>query len=221
MPQYPCPKCKAVLKRDQPLPPGKKLRCPKCANVFAPAGAAKADAKEEDDRNPYTVIQEKEDDEAMKAEKERAAHGLVKDRYKKSKRGPALKEVVRPSNFLLASGVLNCTLAVILFVIGVGTLVFWDFFYVEGSSKPPEGVKYAEWEAQQKAKGVKGLEGEEKTAKIIERSIIASIAVFIFIAGSLICVGAFKMRSLESYGWGMAGSIICILFGFPVIGFFV
>src|SRR5258708_3325721 len=129
MPQYPCPKCKAVLKRDQPLPPGKKLRCPKCANVFAPGGVAdKADKSEEDDPNPYAVIQEKEEDEAMKAEKERAAQGLVKDRYKKSKRGPALKEVVRPSNFLLASGVINCTAAIVLFVIGIFPLVFRDFY---------------------------------------------------------------------------------------------
>src|SRR5579859_3280717 len=116
MPQYSCPKCKAMLKRDQPLPPGKKLRCPKCSNIFAPPTAAETTAKaEEDDRNPYTVMEDKGEDEAMKAEKERAAKGLIKDRYKKSKRGPALKEVVRPSNFLLASGVLNCTFAIILF----------------------------------------------------------------------------------------------------------
>src|SRR5437870_2938722 len=99
MPQYPCPNCKAVLKRAQPLGAGKKIRCPKCDAVFAPAASAAVAASpssksEEDDRNPYAVVQEKEEDEAMKAEKERAAYGLVKDRYKKSKRGPALKEVV-------------------------------------------------------------------------------------------------------------------------------
>src|SRR2546430_2009719 len=108
MPQYTCPKCTTTLKRAEPLAAGKKIRCPRCETVFAPdgAGAAKAAVaakakSEEEDRNPYTVVEEKAEDEALKEEKERAARGLVKDRYKKSKRGPALKEVVVPSNFLL------------------------------------------------------------------------------------------------------------------------
>src|SRR5437763_617632 len=149
MPQhYPCPKCKAVLKRDQPLEAGKRIRCPKCKEVFAPVAAQSATVgkSDEDDRNPYAVVEEKGEDEAIKAEKERAAHGLVKDRYKKSKRGPALKLVVVPSNFLLADGVSSCITALVGFIIGIGPLVFWDFYYVEVGGKPPEGMKYADWE---------------------------------------------------------------------------
>jgi uncharacterized Zn finger protein (UPF0148 family) len=217
MPQYTCPSCKTVLKRDQPLPAGKKLKCPRCETIFGPSATASKPKKDDDeDRNPYAVQIDKDDDERMKAEKERAAQGLVKDRFKKSKRGPAGKEVVRPSNFLLASGVFNCAVALIAFAIGGGTLVFWDFFYTEGSSKPPPGVKYSDWEAKRKAGEVK-MTDEERTEKIIERSIIMGVATFVFIMGSLICVGAFKMRTLESRAWAIAGSIISIVCGFLLI----
>jgi rubredoxin len=37
MPVYTCPECETKLKRAEPLPSGKKLRCPECGNVFAPA----------------------------------------------------------------------------------------------------------------------------------------------------------------------------------------
>jgi len=216
MPQYTCPSCNAVLKREQPLPAGKKLRCPKCETVFAPPVpkvAGKVQKKDDDeDRNPYAVKQDEDIDQRKREDMERAAEGFVRDRFKKSKRGPASKEVVRPSNFLLASGVFNCTLALITFLIGGGTLVFWDFFYSEGSSTPPPGVKYSEWEAQRKAGQVK-MSDEERAAKIIERSIIMAIATFYFIMGAIICVGAYKMRTLESRGWGIAGAIVSILTG--------
>src|SRR3979490_2069455 len=100
MPQYTCPKCKAVLKRDQPLGAGKKLKCPKCAAIFGPPAksAAQPGADEDDDRNPYAVKKDEAADEKMRDELERAAQGLIKDRFKKSKRGPASREVVRPSH---------------------------------------------------------------------------------------------------------------------------
>ena len=57
------------------------------------------------------------------------------------------------------------------------------------------------------------MSAEEKAAKIIERSIIMAIAAFYFIMGSIICVGAYKMRTLESRGWGFAGAIVSIITG--------
>jgi hypothetical protein len=36
MPSFACPKCKKVLKSSAPIAPGKKVKCPGCANVFAP-----------------------------------------------------------------------------------------------------------------------------------------------------------------------------------------
>src|SRR5215210_876169 len=97
MHQYSCPKCKSVLKRQEAVPTGKKIKCPKCETIFAPpatavTGAAGGRAKVEDDwdRNPYAVTEEnEEEEEARREEKQRAAAGVVKDRFKKSKRGPA------------------------------------------------------------------------------------------------------------------------------------
>src|SRR5437868_10315152 len=38
-----CPKCKTVLRPAKPLPPGKRVKCPKCSNDFtAEEGADKA-----------------------------------------------------------------------------------------------------------------------------------------------------------------------------------
>ena len=33
---YTCPKCQTTLRPAKPVPPGKKVRCPKCENVFVP-----------------------------------------------------------------------------------------------------------------------------------------------------------------------------------------
>src|SRR5262245_15144953 len=101
MHQYTCPKCKTVLKREQPVAAGKKIKCPKCENIFAPpapsAVTAKAGAKskvEEDDRNPYAVKKDDEEDEKAQEEKQRAAMGLIQDRFEKSARGPAIAVIV-------------------------------------------------------------------------------------------------------------------------------
>src|SRR5262245_38600085 len=34
MPSFACPKCKKVLKTSTPIPAGKKVKCPACANLF-------------------------------------------------------------------------------------------------------------------------------------------------------------------------------------------
>jgi predicted Zn finger-like uncharacterized protein len=217
MPQYKCPNCETALKRDQPLPAGKKIKCPKCATVFGPpagpetaqtkAAAVNAKMADEDDdgRNPYAVKEDEGEEDAMREEKERAAQGLIKDRFKKSKRGPALKEVVRPSNFLLAVGVITCTLALIGVVIGAFPLIFQDFY---AEPEMPKGMKYSEWEEKKKQMGKVKMSDEDWRRLVIWRSLIMGINAVYFVVGSFICKGAFKMRSMESRGWGIAGSII-------------
>ncbi|MBV9123042.1 MAG: phosphohydrolase, partial [Planctomycetes bacterium] len=34
MPSYSCPECGAAIKSANPIPAGKKVKCPKCATVF-------------------------------------------------------------------------------------------------------------------------------------------------------------------------------------------
>src|SRR5437868_6264730 len=74
MPVYPCPECGAQLRPANPVPPGKKLRCPKCETVFAPTRAAAKPAPpaakparpadEDDDVGSYGLVQDKHDEEA-------------------------------------------------------------------------------------------------------------------------------------------------------------
>src|SRR5262245_19604312 len=119
MPVYTCPDCATKLKRSEPLPAGKKLRCPECGNVFAPAAgpapakkaAAPAPKPADEAVDSYSIVKE---EEAVADAKERheAAFAPIKDRFKRSARGPALVQVVKPSNILLATGVLICAFAV-------------------------------------------------------------------------------------------------------------
>src|SRR5262249_39554196 len=142
----------------------KKIKCPKCANVFeAPAAkaVAKSTAKPAEvkpvdpnddfmDRNPYGVTTEQEESEEGIREKRRAATGLIRDRFKKSARGPAQREVTRPANFLMASGVFTCIASLTLAVCAVWPLIFRDIT----TDKPAEGQKYADFEKEQAAKGI-------------------------------------------------------------------
>jgi len=217
MNEYTCPECNTVLRRQEPIPAGKKIKCPKCSAIFAPAAAAakavakpttppkSAKAQELDDefmdRNPYTVVDETEEDEDLQREKQRAASGLVRDRFKKSARGPAQREVVRPANFLLASGVFTCIFAFLTIVVAIWPLIFRDL----SITQTKEGVKYSEAEKDKKP------EYTYSTEYMIYRFIIAGIGLFWFIWGGFVCLGAFKMNRLESYTWAMIGSIMGIL----------
>ncbi|VTS04538.1 zinc ribbon domain-containing protein [Tuwongella immobilis] len=138
-----CPECEAVLKLPDDLPVGKKIRCPECSAVFVPklAGAAKPKAKpvavpppppppppvnsgsDEDDLNPYGVETEQELTESEK--KAKAIHfGELRDKYPKSKRGPAIAKLVKPANYLVGAGMLVGLAAVVGFIWMMFPLVF-------------------------------------------------------------------------------------------------
>ena len=113
---YTCPECGTVLRPKAPLPAGKKVKCPECGAIFAPAAAAAgaavagkpgrpaakpAPAKKKDDdewgdTKPYVITE----DTGPKPEK--ITFDQIRDRFPKSARGPAQKEVVRPANTMLA-----------------------------------------------------------------------------------------------------------------------
>ncbi|HEV3144583.1 MAG TPA: hypothetical protein VGZ47_11910 [Gemmataceae bacterium] len=216
MHEYICPECQTVLRRQEPIPAGKKIKCPKCSAVFAPGATvvaakptpkeARAQALEEEfmDRNPYGVVDQTEDDEDIQREKQRAASGLVRDRFKKSARGPAQREVVRPANFLLASGVFTCIFAFLTIVVAVWPVIFRDL----SVEAPKDGQKYGD---NDKAQRQAEQEYSVTTEYMIFRFSIAGVGVFWFIWGGFVCLGAFKMNRLDSYTWAMIGSIMGIL----------
>ncbi len=199
MPQYTCPKCKTVLKRSEPVPAGKKIKCPKCAEIFAP-GAAVAAGKstaEDYDRTPYSVQEEKEEEDTVKKEKQRAAMGLVRDRFVKSKRGPATARVTIPANLLTAAGVFMAVGYIALFIIGVFPMVFKDYYL--------DFPGYKKWSPEQQQAYWENL--------VMWRCIMMGGAVFGFIIASLVCIGAFHMRTIGSYAWAMTGAVLTTIFG--------
>jgi hypothetical protein len=145
MPKYQCPECEAVLRRAEAIPAGKKIRCPKCEAVF-PARAMPEDdpAKEpaaegyalaghkaapkpapveddEENSNPYAVIKESGDE--VKPE----IHlGSLRDKFAKSKIGPAMFRTVIPSNWLLRLGLFSCVAAVFYFIYGMWPIIFCE-----------------------------------------------------------------------------------------------
>ena len=203
--QYTCPNCKTVLKRQQPVGEGKKIKCPKCEKVFAPPSANKSGGKsanEEDDINPYAVVNEAEDDKAMTELKQRAAMGLIQDRFKKTNRGPAIGIVVRPASYLLGSGVMTGVLGVACFMMGVFPLAFSDFY-----KKPSTNPKLSEEQRIQNAAKTWD-EMRERSLYLIPTSFV------VFALGSVVCVGAFKFRALESYVWSWIGAIAALIAAF-------
>jgi hypothetical protein len=143
MPKYQCPECEAVLRRAEAIAPGKKIRCPKCEAVFpakampddepepapegyALAGQPKAAPKsaavdDEEDSNPYSVIKESEDE--VKPE----IHlGSLRDKFAKSKIGPAMFKTVVPSNWLLRCGLITGVVAVFFFIFGIWPVIFCE-----------------------------------------------------------------------------------------------
>jgi len=141
MPKYQCPECEAFLRRAEAIPEGKKIRCPKCESMFrakalpddepveeqtgyAVAGVAppkKEVVVEEENSDPYKVIKETGDQV-----KQEIYLGSLRDKFAKSKIGPAMFKTVIPSNWLLRLGLFSCVCSVIMFIIGVWPIVFCE-----------------------------------------------------------------------------------------------
>jgi hypothetical protein len=139
MPKYQCPECEAVLKRETAVEPGKKIKCPKCEVIFPAkpmrepeqegkpktAGAQQMmDDDDEEQGGSYAVIEDKA--EEGDARKKDLHFGSLRDKFAKSKRGPAMAEMVTPSNFVMGEGILVCAGAVAGFVIAL-----WPFIFSE------------------------------------------------------------------------------------------
>lgn len=151
MPKYQCPDCEAVLRRADAITPGKKIRCPKCQSVFAakpmaddeeeekaptgkggppkppppptpPKAANTPTTDDEESGGAYAVFNDKKDEEA----KPDIYFGSLRDKFAKSKIGPAMYLTVLPSNWLLRLGLLSCVIAVAHFGFAVFPIVFCE-----------------------------------------------------------------------------------------------
>ena len=113
-----------------PAVPSKAAKAPAtaAAATSAPA-AAQPDKKpvrdEFDDASPYAVVEESEEEKKL-AEANKPRFDAVKDRFKKSARGPAMSLLVLPSNLLIAEGGLTFLVGLSAIVIGLWPIVFSD-----------------------------------------------------------------------------------------------
>src|SRR5947209_2613598 len=202
MPVYPCPECGAQLRPQNPVPAGKKLRCPKCETVFAPAGKAKAAAKAgpaaappaDDDRYGLAEGVETHNEDATKA-----AFDPIKNRFKLSARGPALILVVKPSTWLLRVGVFTCVAAIASGLYGAWPLIF----KVEDVQPAKKGIHFGK---ENNERRFKELNEEEYNQQLW----IIAAGVFQFAWGAVICAGASKMHVLEAYPLAMIASVMSI-----------
>jgi len=213
MPKYQCPECAAVLRRENPVAPGKKIRCPKCETVFvaepirdeAPAGdnvkkkprpETKAEAKplpkkpvddDEDEEGGTYGIAADEPEDANKKNRD-VDYGSLRDKYEKSTRGPAMARLVNMSSGMLAIGILT----VLGSVIGIMVLL-WPFIFSDDSPT-----------------------GREARTQIL----LIVAGVFGGVYGGCICYAASKLHELESYAWSIAGVILIgiIGLGFTICG---
>lgn len=165
---YTCPNpdCGVVLKTPTRVAVGKSVKCPKCARPFVPepgdkaaAGAGVLKLAEEPKKpDPAPVakkpaMDDEDDDESVKkgygviaeteaekeaAEKNKPKFNEVKDKFKKSARGPAMSLLVMPSNLLTLEGLATGIAGIGMFVVGMWPFVFNDA--PPGEEETEEGV---------------------------------------------------------------------------------
>ena len=80
---------------------------------------------DDEDSTPYTIQQETEEEKKL-AEINKPKFGEVKDKFKKSKRGPAVALLVLPTNLMIAEAGVCVFLGIAMTVIGGWGLVFSD-----------------------------------------------------------------------------------------------
>jgi predicted Zn finger-like uncharacterized protein len=133
--KYTCPECSTVLKVSKALAPGKKLRCPKCETLFAPtsppAPAVKAARPrptddEDEEGGLYQFAGSGQPPEAKPGKKKSIYEEPLKNPFAKSKRGPAMAQVVKPSNAMLGAGLLTCVGSLAIIIYYLFPIIFSD-----------------------------------------------------------------------------------------------
>jgi uncharacterized membrane protein YqjE len=96
---------------------------------------------------------------------------------------------------MLATGILLGAAAIVTFIVGLFPIVFKSYYL--------DVPEYKKLSASQL---------EEKWQEIVRiRVIIMAGAVATMVYAGIICIGAFKMRTLESYTWAMIAAVLTTL----------
>ena len=114
---------KAIPKKVPAKPVAAKPKAAPAPPVVAPAPVKPVD--DDDDTSAYGVIKESEEEEKL-AQKNKPTFGAVRDKFKRSARGPAAALMVLPSTLLLGQGVLTALVGLAMIVLGIWPMIFSD-----------------------------------------------------------------------------------------------
>jgi hypothetical protein len=185
--------------------------------AVASEAATKAAAKKfnmvDDDDGPatYGVIHES-DHEVERASEEKQKIAVVADLAVKDPRGPAVAIIIRPSNSLMYSAIVNCiTLLVILFYLLIPIMFPNLPDEEEKKKKEQEQAKFTQEQKDQ----AKRKEILESSSEGLTNASFVFLVIGLYGAGiaysATIVVGAIKMQTLESYRWGMIATIMSFI----------
>lgn len=150
-----------------------------------------------------------EEGEPKKKKKKKEKKGVfdepIRDRFPKSKRGPAQAAVIPPSNALLAAGLITCIGA----LIGICVYAFPMIFTIKPAATT-RAVRAAPG-ADKTAKTAPQPEPPPSAASNLDNWIGIAMFIWVFIYGCGVTTGAAKMQNLESYQLAAGGSILALL----------
>jgi hypothetical protein len=230
-----CPKCgesfrapEEAVQEARPKPvPQAKSAARKTTAAPPPAPAKRHDDDDDDGPGTYAVIKDDkprddddDDEDSFKPDLTFALDLSVKD-----PRGQAQSRVVRPSNWLILTGALNC----LFYVAIIGWSVF-PFIFNEGEwlsdadinvalghtwkeGTPPPHFETGDLKGDQR-----DLIDAAELIFLIEHILIACFAFVYLLLAGIVVYGGVKMQNLESWGWSLAGSIIGLLNAWTLIG---
>jgi hypothetical protein len=233
-----CPKCEEIFKAGETAADAQARTA---TQAKKPAETSAAKAGDDEEAATYSVLRDEEaerreqererrkqrkkrkrardqdededEEEEEEEEEEDLATELLRNLKSSDPRGPAQEIVVRPSNWLLRTGLVGFFGWAITFVVFMLPIAFPNI-----ESKEEENPFQAPAQKDKKKEDEKKKAEEKDLAKQIQRQ-AWSVVLFVFVLllglvqAALIAYGAVKLQGLESYKWGMTS---CILTIFPL-----
>ena len=135
--EFKCPRCLTVFipraevmkfadgdePKKKPRPKAKAAPAPVAAPPPPPPRSMMDD--DDDDDTPYAVAKESEEEQLLAA-KNKPTFGAIRDKFKRSARGPAAAILVLPSNLLIGQGALTAVVGLGMVINGAWPLIFTD-----------------------------------------------------------------------------------------------
>ncbi|MFM7149927.1 MAG: hypothetical protein ACKO23_08805, partial [Gemmataceae bacterium] len=242
-----CPECNSSLRLSKPVPPGRKVKCPRCEALFSPGNPSPKTSPAKKDPPPSRKEGQSvqrpsgkkpasnKPSPEKKPKQEEEVYGYIKDQSEEQKetinyapdlsvkdpRGPAIVTVTRPSTTLQFVGMLGALGWLVMFVI----LIIPTVFPLTPDAKELERIKMEKDRAERMGQKEKEKDGPKGPGFFNvygydagEYFLVLMIPmILLFVYSCLVVGGGIKMQNLESRPWGIFSSVLCML-PFHVVG---